>query len=220
MTTTVIRAVAFDLDGLMFNTEELYQEVGAMSLRSRGKELTKELLDLMIGRPGHIALQTMIDFHELDATVKELQAENDANFARILPEKLSPLPGLLELLEALEAANIPKAVTTSSRLSFVKKVLSLFDLEPRFEFLLTSEDVVRGKPEPEIYQKASDRFAVTPPEMMVLEDSEAGTQAAVAAGAFTVSIPGDHSRDHDFAGAQMVAESLEDPRIRTALQLG
>lgn len=219
MTTTVIRAVAFDLDGLMFNTEELYQEVGAMSLRSRGKELTKELLDLMIGRPGHIALQTMIDFHELDATVAELQAENDANFAEILPKKLSPLPGLLDLLEALEAANIPKAVTTSSRLSFVQKVLSLFQLEPRFEFLLTSEDVVQGKPEPEIYQKASDRFAVSPPEMMVLEDSEAGTQAAVAAGAFTVSIPGDHSRDHNFAGAQMVADSLHDPRIRAALRL-
>ena len=125
----------------------------------------------------------------------------------------------MDLLAALEAASIPKAVTTSSRLSFVQTVLSLFDLEPRFDFLLTSEDVVRGKPEPEIYQKASNRFEVEPTAMMVLEDSEAGTQAAVAAGAFTVSIPGDHSRDHDFAGARFVAESLADPRIRAALGL-
>ena len=219
MTTPEIRAVAFDLDGLMFNTEELYQEVGARSLRSRGKELTQELLDLMIGRPGHIALQTMIDFHDLDATVADLQAENDANFAIILPEQLRPLPGLLDLLDALESAQIPKAVTTSSRLSFVKTVLAQFDLEPRFQFLLTSEDVVRGKPDPEIYQTASSRFGVTPAEMMVLEDSEAGTRAAVAAGAFTVSIPGDHSRNHNFDGARIVADSLQDTRIRYALQI-
>ena len=67
------RAVLFDLDGLMFNTEELYQDVGAELLRRRGHAFTQELLDQMMGRPGRIALQCMIDRHGLDATVEQLQ---------------------------------------------------------------------------------------------------------------------------------------------------
>ena len=59
------RAVIFDLDGLMFNTEELYQEVGAELLRRRGYVFTQELLDRIMGRPSHVALQIMIDAHTL-----------------------------------------------------------------------------------------------------------------------------------------------------------
>ena len=95
------RAVVFDLDGLMFNTEELYYEVGSEILRRRGYAFTPELLDQMMGRPSHIALQIMIDTHTLKATVAELLAETDEIFPGILRERLAPMPGLVELL-ALE----------------------------------------------------------------------------------------------------------------------
>src|SRR5262245_22289269 len=102
------RAVVFDLDGLMFNTEELYQEVGSELLRRRGYDFTQELLDQMMGRPSHIALQIMIDTHTLKATVEELLAETDEIFPDILRTRLAPMPGLLELLDALEQRKIPK----------------------------------------------------------------------------------------------------------------
>src|SRR3954451_12159522 len=111
-------AVVFDLDGLMFNTEELYQEVGAELLRRRGYEFTQELLDQMMGRPSSIALQIMIDAHALKATVGELLAETDEIFPGILKERLAPMPGLIDLLAALEKNNIPKGIATSSRRSF------------------------------------------------------------------------------------------------------
>src|SRR3954471_14832465 len=112
-------AVVFDLDGLMFNTEELYQEVGAELLRRRGYEFKQELLDQMMGRPSHIALQIMIDTHTLKATVSELLAETDEIFPGVLKERLAPMPGLIELLDALEKKSIPKAIATSSRRNFV-----------------------------------------------------------------------------------------------------
>jgi HAD superfamily hydrolase (TIGR01509 family) len=213
------RAVVFDLDGLMFNTEELYQEVGAELLRRRGYEFTQELLDQMMGRPSQIALQIMIDTHTLKATVSELLAETDEIFPGILKERLAPMPGLIELLEALEKHAIPKAIATSSRRSFVDHVLGAFNFAPRFSPILTSEDITHGKPHPEIYLKAAERLELPPSQMLVLEDSQNGCRAAVAAGAIAVAVPAAHSRNHDFTGAALIAETLADRKIYEVLGL-
>jgi HAD superfamily hydrolase (TIGR01509 family) len=207
------RAVVFDLDGLMFNTEELYQDVGAELLRRRGHVFTQELLDQMMGRPSRIALQMMIEMHRLDATVEVLLAETDELFPEILRTRLAPMPGLVELLAALERSKLPKGIATSSRRAFVVRVLGQFGWEPRFMPILTSEDIVEGKPHPEIYEKAAARLGISPGEMVVLEDSQNGCRAAVAAGAITIAVPGEHSRRHDFSGAALVAQTLSDPRI-------
>jgi HAD superfamily hydrolase (TIGR01509 family) len=214
-----IKAVVFDLDGLMFNTEELYQEVGSELLRRRGYEFTQELLDQMMGRPSQVALQLMIDTHTLKATVEELLTETDEIFPAILQERLAPMPGLVELLAALEQHSIPKGIATSSRRAFVERVLGAFDFQHRFSPILTSEDIRLGKPDPEIYLKAADRLQVRPAEMLVLEDSQNGCRAAIAAGAVTVAVPGAHSSRHDFTGATLIANSLADERIYKLLEI-
>jgi beta-phosphoglucomutase-like phosphatase (HAD superfamily) len=96
-------------------------------------------------------------------------------------------------------------------------VLSPFGWTPRFEFILTAENVTHGKPHPEIYLTAAQQFGVEPARLLVLEDSQNGCRAAVAAGACVVAVPGDHSREHDFAGTSLIADSLADPRIRELL---
>jgi HAD superfamily hydrolase (TIGR01509 family) len=213
------RAVVFDLDGLMFNSEDLYDIVGETILQRRGASYSSELKRKMMGLPGPVSLQIMIDFHGLDATVEELQAESDALFEELLPTRLEPMPGLVELLDALESASIPKAIATSSGRACTRTMLSQFGYEPRFRFLLTSEDVVNGKPDPEVYLTAANRLGVPPAEVMVLEDSENGCRAAVAAGAYAVAIPGIHSRQDDFAGVRYVADSLADARIYQSLEI-
>lgn len=217
---SVNRAVVFDLDGLMFNTEDLYDQTGSEVLRRRGKVFTNELRQLMMGRPGRDALQIMIERHGLEDTVEQLIEESDAVFNALLESNLAPMPGLLELLERLEAVKRPKAVATSSRREVVHRMLDQFEFLPRFEFVLTSEDVTRGKPHPEVFLTAARNFGVEPAEMLVLEDSENGCRAAVASGAVTVAVPSEHSRDHDFEGAALVAKGLSDPRIAGLLALG
>ena len=211
------KAVAFDLDGLMFNTEELYEVVGRVMVERRGREYSPQLAQQMMGRPSSVALQIMIDHYDLDDTISELEQETDQVFAGILDDRLEPMPGLMELLQRLETAGIPKAVTTSSRRSFVENVLGKFQLQPRFEFLLTAEDVTEGKPNPEIYLTASKRFGISSAELMVLEDSEVGSRAAVASGAITISVPGEHSKHHNFPSSAVLAQSLADPVISNLL---
>jgi HAD superfamily hydrolase (TIGR01509 family) len=212
-----IRGVVFDLDGLMFNTEELYLQVGAEVLRRRGKSFTLELVDAMMGLRPPQAIGLMIDWHCLEATVEEIETESREIFAPLLDHDLEPMSGLMDLLERLEAANIPKAVATSSGRLFVDEVLGRFDLLERFQFILTGEDVQHGKPNPEIYLLAADRFGLAVEELLVLEDSQTGTAAGVASGAVVVAVPGKHSCHHDFTGAAFIAENLKDPRIYALL---
>lgn len=213
------RAAVFDLDGLLFNTEELYQDVGAELLRRRGRVFEHDLLNAMMGRPSRVALQMMIDHHKLSDTVETLAAETAEIFPAILDARLALMPGAAELLSALEHADVPKAIGTSSGRRFVTSVLGRFNLEPRFEFILTAEDVVEGKPAPEIYLKAAARFGVEPGRLVVFEDSQNGCRAAVAAGAIAVAVPGGHSLTHDFAGAALVADTLADSRVYELLRL-
>ena len=117
----------------------------------------------------------------------------------------------------MEAAGIPKAIATSSCRELADACLTPFDLRGDSAFVLTSEDIVRGKPDPEVYLAAAARFGVQPAEMLVLEDSQNGCRAAAAAGAFTVAVPGEHSRQQDFSVASLVVGSLADARLYAAL---
>ncbi len=205
------------MDGLMFNTEDVYTAVGTELLRRRGLVFTPELKDLMMGQRPQPSFEMMIRHCHLADTWELLAAESDQLFLGLLNDYLAPMPGLYELLAALERARIPRAIATSSVRRLVHACLTPFDLQKRFQFILTAEDIVHGKPHPEIYLTAAERFGVAPAEMMVLEDSQNGCIAAASAGAFTVAVPGDHSREHDFSRASLIADSLADPRIFAAL---
>jgi len=215
-----LQAVVFDLDGLMFNTEDLYQQVGTEVLRRRGKEFTAELIDQMMGRQASKSLQIMIDWHHLEDTAEALAAESMEIMFRLLPDQLQPMPGLLDLLNSLEAAKVPKAIATSSSRTFVTRVLDLFDLAPRFSFVLTAEDITHGKPAPDIYLLAAEKHGVQPEQVLVLEDSQIGCRAAVAAGTHTVAVPEGQSEQHTFEGVKLIADSLADERIYEALGIG
>jgi len=212
-------AVVFDLDGLMFNTERLYQEADTEMLARRGKKFSPALCDRMTGRKTTEALQIMIDWYQLEETVEQLSEEIADIFDRIIPQRLAPLPGLLPLLDALERASIPKAIATSSGRRFVDLVLGQYAMKARFEFVLTGEDVQHGKPAPDVYRLAADRLGIPCQRMMVLEDSSIGCQAATAANAFTVAVPHGRSLEHDFPEVPFKATSLADPRIAAALQI-
>lgn len=211
--STPIHAAVFDLDGLLVNTEELYQHVGSELLRRRGKTFGPDLLDAMMGRPPAVSLAIMIEWHGLADTVETLAAETGAIFAGLLDERLEPMPGAMNLVDAIASRGLPRAVATSSGPAFAHDVLGRVGLLDRFAFVLTSADVVNGKPDPEIYLAAAARLGVDPAAMIVFEDSHNGCRAAVAAGAVVVAVPGGHSRRHDFTGARLVADSLADPRI-------
>jgi HAD superfamily hydrolase (TIGR01509 family) len=205
------------MDGLMFNTEDVYTVVGTEMLRRRGHEFTQEIKNEMMGLPPQPSFEVMIRHCNLSDTWQELSAETNRLFIQYLHGTLAPMPGLMDLLDALERAGIPKAIGTSSHPDLVNACLTPFNLRPRFQFVLCSVDIVHGKPHPEIYLKAADRFGVAPADMAVLEDSENGCRAAAAAGALAVAVQAEHNVGQSFDMASLVVDSLADPRLYRAL---
>ena len=110
----IFQAVAFDMDGLMFNTEDLYDEVGDTLLLRHGKRFTRELKLEMMGRTGREALAIMKQRCNLSQTVDELLIDVKQIFSKLLPGRIEMMPGLSALLFFLEQHKIPKCVATSS----------------------------------------------------------------------------------------------------------
>jgi HAD superfamily hydrolase (TIGR01509 family) len=214
-----LKAVVFDLDGLLVNTEDLYEQAGEIVLRRRGRTYDADLREQMMGRPANDALQLMIDCHALPDTLEELMCECKDVMEELMTMSLAPMPGVQDLLDHLAVASIPLAVATSSTPDYAAGVLTKLGLKDRFQFILTAADIHRGKPDPEVYQLAAERLRIAPSQMMVLEDSGNGCRAAVAAGAYTVAVPNRHTRDHKFPVVQLTADTLADPRILTTLDI-
>jgi len=214
----IINAVAFDLDGLMFDTEDVYRKVDSTLLGRRGKVFTKELNDAVMGRPAKASYEFFKETFGLPESWQELQRESEDLFLEFINDGFSAMPGLYELLEHLEQRNIPKGICTSSAIRVVSEVLRRTDLTKRFRFVLTAEDITHGKPDPEIYLKAAAQFGISPSEMLVLEDSTAGCQAAHRAGAFGVAVRVKHNAHCSFAEAKRVVPSLNDPQVMELFQ--
>jgi HAD superfamily hydrolase (TIGR01509 family) len=214
-----LRAVVFDLDGIIANTEDLYEQAGETVLGRRGKTYDAELREQIMGRPVVDAIQIMIDCHSLPDQVEDLMCECGDVLKELMATSLAPMPGVMDLLNDLRAASIPIAVATSATTEYADNVLTRLNITQRFRFILTAADISRGKPDPDIYLLAAKDLGILPTQMMVLEDSANGCRAAVAAGAFTVAVPNRHTSKHNFAGSRFVANTLADPRIREALHL-
>ncbi len=208
-----IIAVAFDMDGLMLNTEDLYSEVGHILMQRRGKTYRDVVRNQMIGLPAPEAFGVLIREENMQESWQKLQRETDDIFESILPTKLAPMLGLIDLMDYLDELGMRRCVATSSTQSFAKKALSIVGMLDRVDFVITAEDVVHGKPYPDIYWAAASRLSVSIENLLVLEDSPTGTKAGVAAGAYVVTVPNEHTKHGCFEGCQWIADTLCDERI-------
>lgn len=216
--TKGVRGVAFDMDGLLLNTEDLYEFVGNELMRRRGKEYREEVRRKMIGLPAPHAFGVLIQEEQLSDHWQDLQKETDEIFEEILEDQLATMEGVDEILGIVEALGIPRCVATSSTRQFAESALERTKILERMDFVITAEDVPRGKPHPDIYIEAANRMGIHPSEMLVLEDSETGTAAGVAAKAIVVSVPNEHTQHGTFQGAHFIAETLLDQKLRKLLQ--
>jgi len=206
--------IVLDMDGLMFNTEDIYDASGQELLGRRGMEFTLELKRRMMGRTAQAAFGEMRDFLKLAETVEKLQIESDEIWLRLLPERIAKLQGLDWLLDSADRYGIPLAVATSSPGHLANRAMSHFDLGRRFRHIVTGDMVTFGKPDPEIYLTVAGLMGVSAKRMLVFEDSPVGSTAAVASGARTIAVPGAHNDGEDYSHVWRVVDSLDSPAVR------
>ncbi len=208
-----IRAVVFDLDGLMFDTEALFFRSCSAVLESRGKRFTPEIMRSLIGRRAVEVAGWLKELAGVDEPPEVILSQVRERFLAEVDTAVHPTPGLIALLDHIHREALPTAVATSSGRPYVDRLLNRHGLADRFAFILTAEDVTRGKPDPQIYLLAADRFHVQPGELLVLEDSPAGVEAGRAAGAVVVAVPHEHSPMEGLGTADHIVPRLDDPTV-------
>ena len=183
-------AVIFDMDGTMLDTERTYREVFDRAARDCEVEFPQSLHFELLGRNSkdterHLAAR----WRDAALVTRFLERCRHHHVQCFDARPLVMKPGLLELLDFLEARDVPKIVATSTRRSNAIPRLEKANLLHRFLSVTTGDQVEHGKPAPDLFLLAASTINVAPPECVVLEDSEAGVDGAHAAGMGVFMIP-------------------------------
>jgi sugar-phosphatase len=189
MTPIVARAVLFDMDGLLIDSEPLWARVEAEFARARGAEFTSDHAAQCVGRGLANTLRFMSDtFGFAVDIVRDAEDIVDRFVAHVEAGALVLKPGALALIEAAEG-RVPIALGSSSSRRLVTASLGAVGVERRFAVVVAGDDVARPKPAPDIFLKCARDLGVDPAGCVVLEDSLAGTEAGRAAGMRVIAVP-------------------------------
>jgi HAD superfamily hydrolase (TIGR01509 family) len=184
-----VKAVVFDMDGLLVDTETVVFRAMQRAAGYIGSEMPFVTFQRMVGLQ-HAASDLILVEHFGDGFDLAAWSEAvSAHFREELAAGIALKAGAVEILDALDQLGLPRAIATSSSLESVRASLGPHSLVDRFHALITRDVQTRGKPHPEPFLKAAEALGVDPADCLALEDSHNGVRAAAAAGMMTVMVP-------------------------------
>jgi HAD superfamily hydrolase (TIGR01509 family) len=185
---TAVQAVIFDLDGVILETEELWDEVREGLARERGGRWSERAQSDMMGMSSPEWSQYMHDVVGLAESPEEINREVVDRMLDRYAEELPLIDGAAEAVKRL-AEHWPLGLASSSNRELIDRALEVSGLAPYFRATCSSEEVARGKPAPDVYLEAARRLDVEPTACAAVEDSTSGIRSAYAAGMRVVAIP-------------------------------
>jgi HAD superfamily hydrolase (TIGR01509 family) len=211
MLSRPVRAVVFDMDGLLVDSEAMFRDATMRVAAALGHDLPLSVFLRMIGLPSQESRKIALDHFgadfPFDSFNEAVWAQAKASHEHGVPLK----PGVIELLDHLDRVGLPRAVATSSSHQTVELQLGRRGLAARFDAIVAAGDYARGKPHPDPYLTAAARLGVDPEFCLALEDSHNGVRAASAAGMMTIMVPDLlEATDEMRALCQGIAPSLHD----------
>ena len=207
----MIEAVVFDLDGILIDSEHVWDEVRQQLADERGGHWNENASRDMMGMSSIEWSRYMRNVVGLTEEAEEISAEVVRRLEDRYRRELPLIPGAEQAVESL-AARWPLALASSSNRELIDLVLESSGLDRYFTASVSSEEVARGKPAPDVFLEAARRLGVEPTHCAAVEDSENGILAAKAAGMRTIAIPNPHYPPHEdaLAAADVVLASNEE----------
>jgi HAD superfamily hydrolase (TIGR01509 family) len=203
-----MKTIAFDLDGVLLDSEPVFIEAARRVLAARGVAFDPTVMQEIMGRPGKEALPHFRARFGLSDTIEDLGADYKRHFYESLEGLIPLMPGARELVWRLVEADTTLALVTSSQRAYVERVFGPHGLLEHFRVTVTADDITHGKPHPEPYLTAARLLSLAPELITVIEDSPAGVKSAKAAGCYCVAVPQKHTDRSLVAVADRIIGSL------------
>ena len=177
------KAVIFDMDGVIFDTEKVYLDIWIEVFEKYGYKMTKELYVNVMGTGRKNVIKTFLENFGDDLPIEKMYEEKDNQLFYIIENQGIPLKkGVKELFSMLKEKNYKIALATSAKRERVEKQIKDKWLKESFDAIVCGDDVEKGKPSPDIFLKAAKKIDVEPENCFVVEDSPAGIKAAFSGG--------------------------------------
>lgn len=207
----MIKAVIFDMDGVIIDSEPLHYKVFKEYLHSKwGMSITDEEYSTFIGATNYHMYAVLKEKYQLAEEVTALVEEYEEKCSAYLTESKTekPILGVDVLVKNLYQNNIRLALASSSPKKNIKLVLEMFGLAPYFEVVVSGQEVVNSKPSPDIFLRAAKLLNLLPEECLVFEDSKNGVAAAKEAGMKCIAFYNPNSGKQDLSRADHIIESF------------
>jgi len=186
--TPRLEAVLFDMDGVIIDSEPLWSDAEKQLLARRNLPYSPSLKTAMMGRDARGAVGYLIEHYSLTESLGKLIEERNQLIAELFKEHLKAIPGALDLVRSVIAAGILTGLVSSSPKPLVELALEKLVTTGLFDLTLSGDQVVRGKPAPDIYITAAEKLGVKPEYCLVIEDAPHGVAAAKDAGMCCLAI--------------------------------
>ena len=205
------RAVIFDMDGVLVDSGVYHRKAWRALLEELGAgPRDPEFWRLTIGRPVEAALPALLGRRLSSQEIARYSKRKTDLYHRFADGQFQPVAGAVGFVRALTALGVPRAIATSASPRSVTAVLSALDLVRQFPVVVTADDVISGKPDPEVYLLAALRLEVAPGACIVFEDSLVGLEAARRAGMRSIGLSTTHTEaELRAAGAMHVVADFE-----------
>lgn len=184
-----VKAVIFDMDGVIFDTERVYMNIWMDVYKRHGLEITRDFYVSLIGRDRNSIINILHDKFGQDFDTTTMFAECDSELKNaILKGEVPVKEGALELFAYLKENNIKMALATSSSKEKLEMQLMIQNLKEIFDEIVCADDVKKSKPDPEIFLVSAKKLGMNTASCIVIEDSPAGIEAAYNAGIRSIHV--------------------------------
>ncbi|MFA6533148.1 MAG: HAD family phosphatase [Patescibacteria group bacterium] len=207
----MIKAVIFDMDGLMIESENLQSEAFGIIIKKYEINPIKQANGL-IQTPGlseRANWEILKKKHNLKEDTDILIKKRNPIYLDILKKNIVSKPGLIKLIKLLRNEQILLAVASSSGIEHIESVLGKLVITKEFNAVVSGQFIKNSKPAPDIFLEAAKQLGVKTNECLVLEDAESGVEAGHRAGMEVIAVPNKYTKDNDFSKADLTVKSLE-----------
>jgi HAD superfamily hydrolase (TIGR01509 family) len=207
-----MKAAIFDMDGLLIDSEPLWQEAEIAVFGSLGVPLTRQMCRQTIGvRLDGVVRHWYRAYPWRNESLEDVEARVLAEVSQLIAERGQLMEGVVETIDKLRAANFALAVASSSPLQLIGDAMQKLDIADAFSVLHSAEHEKEGKPDPAVYLTTMSRLGADPEHCIAFEDSIMGVRAARAAGARVIAVPDpEEISNPEFAIADVVLSSLSE----------